>query len=258
MWVNVRSSIDEVKWEDYPSFDAPYSFRPLVKIETERNDMLHYMAACRCIVAAANGGQLRVLALDGDEIQEPFAIRSLVPIWVQCEVLGYDKYESDEPKEVGEFEVGRWACAAAWIRRALSHASLWLPDSKALPRESRHLTTSQVQSMLSYFRRSNSTMEREQSWPSLTYAGSRKMQAWHSKSRTHGTKSWSEAKQMRWDASARCAFQRTRALMAGAQRQMRSTLSSVNTSQEIEREGGRRISSMSHLFDNNHIRYCES
>lgn len=93
-----------------------------------------------------------------DHVQEPFAMRNLVPAWVSAGVTGSCEryYEQDETREERQFEGGRWVCAAAWLRKALAHASLWLPHAHAYatPREDRLLTTAEVQSMLAHFKTS--------------------------------------------------------------------------------------------------------
>lgn len=120
-------------------------------------DIPHYTAACRTIVAAAKGGKLRALELLCHTIEEPFAMRSLVPAcWVSCVVDDYNEKDAGEgSQEHGS--VGKlWLKAAIWIRPALAHASLWLHTSLfAPPRNSRMLTTVDVQSILRYFKSSN-------------------------------------------------------------------------------------------------------
>lgn len=158
--VSVNKSIDEVTSEsDFPSFRAPYSKYPLPESEAQSNDALHYSMACRTVVAAAKGGRLRSLDLTCEKVQEPFAMRNLVPAWVRVAISNANDFEgnySQVDRNEEEFEVMRWICAAARLPRALAHASLWLPHPhSALARDSRLLTPKDIQLMLSHFKTCN-------------------------------------------------------------------------------------------------------
>lgn len=106
--------------------------------------------ACRTIVNAAKGGQLKALYFHQDHVEEPFAMRSLVTAWIYGSVNGYPQWYPGSTFEEGDPVVGKWACAAAWLRRTLSHASYWLPQPYTARRSTRLLTAKEVQMLLSF------------------------------------------------------------------------------------------------------------
>lgn len=156
--LNVARSVDaDVAEDEFPTFRAPFSLRPFEEGEYEDNDAQHYIIACRCIVAAAKGGRLRSLQFEVDAVQEPFAMRSLIPAWVHVLVKGspVDGFDSPASLSESDYEAMRWICAARWLRPTLTHASLWLPRPYSSPGENRHLQLCDIQAMLYHFKTSN-------------------------------------------------------------------------------------------------------
>lgn len=120
---------------DPPADDDPEAFAALDEVETQ-----HLYVQSKTIVEAAKGGRLKELHLANYE-QQPFAIRALVPQWVNlrlCHIM-------QGPEE-------DWLLAAVFLRPTLSHASKWLGmELKQGERHDRHLTRQEIQSILQYF-----------------------------------------------------------------------------------------------------------
>lgn len=109
---------------------------PAPLIERNARDEHHLSIACRTIVAAARGGQLRRIAHDGG-IQKPYAIRTLLPFWVQVESWN------------GGDQLHEWFAAAKSLRLLLAHTSRRLePEDES----SRLLTGQDVQALLASFK----------------------------------------------------------------------------------------------------------
>lgn len=88
-----KADIDEVTSEDdFPSLRVPYPSKPAKGSKPRANDELHYVIACRTIATAAKGGQLKAIYFHADQVEEPFAMRSLVTAWVYGAVNGYDNW----------------------------------------------------------------------------------------------------------------------------------------------------------------------
>lgn len=110
-------------------------------------ERLHVSIATRTIIAAARGGRLKRIyagfrGFDDTDVEEPFAIPSLLPFWVAMEEW-YDVVGSMEGCQV----------AALTLRRLLAHASLWLDiaDGSFNPRQNRQLTRQEIQSLSSRY-----------------------------------------------------------------------------------------------------------
>lgn len=125
-----QGSEDESEWEiEEQNEELLTSFAlPSVAPQSLRTSaVLHERIAARTIMAAAQGGHLRHLDFDGRQ-PHAFAVRSMVPYWVELETL-----ESDDG-------IDGWMQAAALLRPYLAHCSLWLSaPSDAGPRHTRHL-----------------------------------------------------------------------------------------------------------------------
>lgn len=107
----------------------------------------HYSVMYRIIAAAARGGKLRRLFIPEPAIQRPFAVRALVPFWVNVEVwhvMGVNARPISTPAKA-------WSDAASALRPALHHASTWLPESATGARSDRRLTLEDVQSLYALF-----------------------------------------------------------------------------------------------------------
>lgn len=75
-------STDELNKETLTSFELPTN--PFVGTAKEA-EALTFSIAFRTVVAAALGGQLRNLSLPKEAVQQPFAVRELLPFWVGVE-----------------------------------------------------------------------------------------------------------------------------------------------------------------------------
>lgn len=75
--------------------------------------------------------------------QQPFAVRALLPCWVQIESWGRETRS-----------LRAWRAAATTLRPLLSRASRWLEStSSSGQREERYLDEQEVQSLQAYFER---------------------------------------------------------------------------------------------------------
>lgn len=106
----------------------------------------HYSLMYRTIASAARGGKLRRLMLPEFSIQKPFAVRALVPCWVNIEEWDLADVR-DRPFSTPS---KCWRDAASALRPALAHASFWLLETEA-SRKSRLMTYNDVQSLLALF-----------------------------------------------------------------------------------------------------------
>lgn len=129
-----EADIEEIEEAWLTSFEPP-------EVAPKRlydNAQLHACIAARTIVAAAKGGHLRQLDFFGEQ-PYAFAVRSVVPYWVNLESLET------------ETRLHGWMQAASLLRPFLAHSSLWLNTAQnADPRHSRHLTAQEVQALLAY------------------------------------------------------------------------------------------------------------
>lgn len=104
------------------------------------NDKLHLLIVSRTILAAARGGRLRHLRLPRQPLRQLFAIRTLIPLWMQVEHWElYTNYYTPEDM---------WEEAASSLRPLLAHCSLWptATSSAQAAAARRLLTAAQVQS----------------------------------------------------------------------------------------------------------------
>lgn len=125
----VESAID---WVQVPA-STPF-------VDRQARNEFHLALASRTVVAAARAGRLRYLSCDM-QVQQPFAIRALVPYWVYVEKWGCDCVFARN-----------WSGAATALRPFLSHASVWLhATSTSAPREQRLLSHQDVKALQSYF-----------------------------------------------------------------------------------------------------------
>lgn len=142
---NVQNSpVAAVTVDDDPEWEIPElleeCFRNPFDDESFTRGKRHFLAAVHTIIAAAKGGKLRRLKTDTN-FSEPFALRSLVPYWINAERL-----EDNSSGELG------WGAAASFLRPLVTHASLWLNTTSAsVPRDDRRLTTQEFQALNTYF-----------------------------------------------------------------------------------------------------------
>lgn len=103
-------------------------------------DALNVSVVTRTIIAAARNGSLRSLSLKAAQVQAPFAMRTMLPLWVILQVIcrGYG-------------DRNQWTLAASGLRSLLAHASLWLDGAQA-SRTDRSLTLQEVQGLQSQLR----------------------------------------------------------------------------------------------------------
>lgn len=112
------------------SFELPGE-RPA---SAEARHKLHASIACRMVIAAPKGGQLRYI-FGAAKQQAPFAVRAILPYWVGLKCMWLT------PGLV-------WEAAAATFRASLSHASLWLgTTSETGARHDRRLTAQEIQEL---------------------------------------------------------------------------------------------------------------
>lgn len=117
-------------------------FEPPSELPTKNESIqaLHHSVACRTIIAAARGGHLRHVIIGG-HLEQPFAIRALLPHWI-----GVERWD------LWGLVFSSWLDAASLLRRLLSHASLWLETSTAGPRYDRRLSRQEIQSLGLHFK----------------------------------------------------------------------------------------------------------
>lgn len=120
----------------------------------QAREAFHIATACRTIVSAARGGQLKRLAPDEYSHQYPFRIRALLPYWVRIEDWGAATTSRAEG----------WIRAAVSLRSFLAHASLhkdWSsPTSGTKANVDRLLTREDLRRLLVYF----ANAERSRHW----------------------------------------------------------------------------------------------
>lgn len=139
------------------SFELPQ--QPPAYRDYRARGALRYAVAARAIVSAARGGHLRHLDIDydgadhgfgemtlyNDNIEGPFAVRTLLPFWV-----GIDSWSREAWRSEALFG---WPGAAQSLRPLLAHASLWLGSiTPTIPRDDRHLTRQNIQMLPTYFK----------------------------------------------------------------------------------------------------------
>lgn len=134
---------DEVILEELESFELP-STPPADRDEAAS---VHLAILYRTIIAAAQGGRLKRVSLPEGLIQQPFAIRQLLPCWVGVERWADVALAIPRPEEAAAAPSKRWSVAASTLRVALAHSSVWLPESSAGARNDRLLTREDVQAM---------------------------------------------------------------------------------------------------------------
>lgn len=141
---NLLLSTDELTEDAITSFElpsapfaAPFGGSPEEAVE------LHSRTIFRTVIAAARGGQLRSLLLPKESIQHPFAVRALLPCWVEVE-----DWAVNEPSTL---PIKRWYEAANTLRPALYHAAKWMHEATAGVSDGLRLTREQVQSLHAYF-----------------------------------------------------------------------------------------------------------
>lgn len=117
---------------DLNNVEAPLS-SPLVDDEAVYN--YHTLIICRAIIAAARGCRLRLLSHD-EMLQMPFALRTLLPFWVQMEVWDRNARE--------------WRAAARALRLLLAHTSYLLVQREI--KDDRLLLLQDVQTLLPSFK----------------------------------------------------------------------------------------------------------
>lgn len=142
------SDLDEQGEAALASFELPIE----LPVDEDARRALAISVASRTSIAAARGGQLRYLR-SHNGFQPPFAVRALLPYWVNLEDQRTLKGHGIEMQAIED-----WERAAMSLRPLLSHVSRWL--GFPIPRHSRLLTGKEVQSMHAYFQGSN--------WPNLT------------------------------------------------------------------------------------------
>lgn len=130
--------VEEQNEEDLLAVEAPLA-SPLA--DKLARDEYHNSIVCRTIIAAARGGHLKRLALH-DYIQKPFAVRALLPFWLQLD-QAYSFPDPEYPEE--------WPAAAQALRLLFAHTSYSLQRES---RSDRFLTPQDVQSMLARFKES--------------------------------------------------------------------------------------------------------
>lgn len=135
--------VEEQSEETFTSVDVPAP-APFAN----RAAYVSYQMAllCRTLIAAARGGNLKHLECCRS-FQCAFAIRSLLPCWINVEEWGYT-----------DCITHGWLDAAATLRPFLAHASLWLgTTSGSGARQDRYLTAQELQSLQSYFKEQGGT-----------------------------------------------------------------------------------------------------
>lgn len=108
---------------------------------------LYYSVLYCTIVAAARARSLKRLFIPEVAIQKPFAVRALLPSWIDIEQW----YIMDVRARTYPVSSKFWSDAAAALRPALAHASVWLSESALGIRESRTLSREEVQSLYAHF-----------------------------------------------------------------------------------------------------------
>lgn len=102
--------------QDLTSVELPQA--PFIVNEQEAEE-LHYSVISRIVVTAARAGDLIFLCLPAT-VQQPFAVRALLPAWVEVE--GWALHSNQLEPSYHE--------AAAGLRCALIHASRWYHEFK--------------------------------------------------------------------------------------------------------------------------------
>lgn len=115
----------------------------LLKPSKQTQSWLSSSIYSRTIVAAARGGRLERLSLPYLSVQDPFAVRNLLPVWLNISDWG------KVPR--GDLHHLKWLAAATSLRPTLAQATRWLPVSYPETREDRLLTWSEVRSLLFLF-----------------------------------------------------------------------------------------------------------
>lgn len=123
---------------------------------------LHLSIAARTVTVAARGGQLTTLDFETSPLHTPYAVRTLLPFWIDIESWTFDmhEYEIREDDWSGILFV-YWAHAAATLRHVLAYASRHL-----ITREDRLLTCEDVRALL---RHSDDATFKQQAYHSIWY-----------------------------------------------------------------------------------------
>lgn len=134
---HTKGEIEEQDETSLGSFELPAQL-PTSKTE---QDALRFSVAYRTIITAARGSSLRRLKVTQD-VQHPFAIRTLLPCWMLLE----------ERQGLSWFEP-TWQLAACSLRPFFSHASLWFGvESGTSERQDRTFTREEVQLLRAMFK----------------------------------------------------------------------------------------------------------
>lgn len=131
---------DELREEALASFELPSI--PWAGSQEEAKELI-YRVVFRTVIAVSRGARLTCLLLPPETIQHPFAVRALLPSWV--DVVDW------APAKPSELPIKRWYEAAATLRSALSHASFWKHGQIARPSHDQHLTREDMQSLRVYY-----------------------------------------------------------------------------------------------------------
>lgn len=108
----------EVLEEELAAFELPSSF---IASTTESARQFNHAVAARTVAAAAKGGKLKSLKFLWAPVHKPFAVRALIPFWLDIDEWRLD---TDEYDEEGKCEY--WAHEAITLRNILAYASLHL------------------------------------------------------------------------------------------------------------------------------------
>lgn len=128
----IYHGVPEQSEAEVNAVEAPL-FSPIV--DKKAREKYHVALVSRTIVAAARGGNLKDVCSD-DEVEKPFAVRALLPYWVQLESMNRNELE--------------WLAATKALRLLLAHTSYLLERREI--RDDRLLTLQDVQSLFSSFR----------------------------------------------------------------------------------------------------------
>lgn len=133
------------------SYELPTALPAGPELDSEAQCRFHDSVTTRTVISAARTGHLRQLKVD--HIESPFAVRALLPCWVQIELNHQGGLRHC------------WSGAACSLRPILAHASLWLtPASASDARQSRQLTGADVQSLRSHFDQHDAPFLRPMPW----------------------------------------------------------------------------------------------
>lgn len=136
--IKIMPDIDEQ--DEVEICSAPSTMPAHLDLDLETRHAFLLAVSSRTIVAAARGNRLRQLYCS-HSVQQPFAVRALLPYWVQI-----DEWQRCQ------FGAQGWLAAASTLRDLLSDASRWLgTTSRSAPRVNRLLTGAEVQSLQAHY-----------------------------------------------------------------------------------------------------------